>query len=182
MHSTTIKISGKDVSRLLNEAGSHRIQRIPPTEKRGRVHTSTVTVVVLDHSVDIDTKWSAREPGDFRIEWFSGTGKGGQNRNKVQCCCRLIHIPTGTTQTAQTRSRDSSYSQAMESMLVTLDSKLDDVKNNQINGVRQSMVGTGYRSNKHRTYRFQDDVVIDHRSGKQCKSSKVMKGGFDLLW
>ena len=85
-HKIRIKVSGNNLSKLKNEAGGHRIQRCPPTEKRGRVHTSTVTVSVTDGLVETDPRYSQRSDDDFRVEWFSGTGKGGQKRTKSQSC------------------------------------------------------------------------------------------------
>lgn len=137
---------------------------------------------MIDPSVQASNIWYKREPSDYKIEWYSGTGKGGQNRNKVQCCCRLTHIPSGITKTAQTRSRENSYQAAK----LELDAVLDTNATNEVQGVqnnvRQSMMGSGQRADKRRTYRFQDDSVVDHITGKRMKASKLMKGGFDLLW
>ena len=93
---------------LDNEPGGHRIQRVPPTERKGRVHTSTVTVAVLDPSI----AQTAIQDRDLRVEWYSGTGAGGQYRNKHQNSCRITHIPTGIQATAQCRSRENSYTEA----------------------------------------------------------------------
>ena len=120
--------------------------------------------------------------GDFRIEWFSGTGNGGQNKNKVQACCRLIHIETGLTQTAQTRSRENSYKLARERMVAALE-KMYMVKQNAARAAdRKDQVGSGMRGDKIRTYRFQDDTVVDHKTGKRAPLVKIMRGEFNLVW
>lgn len=163
------------------EAGGHRIQRIPPTEKRGRVHTSTVTVAVIDPEKQIDTKYSLRDDEHFKIEWFSGTGKGGQHRNKHQNSCRIIHVPSGLKQECQGRKREANKRDAMLALNKLLDEKEQGVKYSAFSATRKGQVGSGMRGDKFRTYRFQDDQVIDHRTGKRAKCSKVMKGRFDVL-
>jgi peptide chain release factor 1 len=119
---------------------------------------------------------------DFRIEWYSGTGCGGQNRNKVKSSCRLTHVPTGVVQTAQTRSRENSYKLALEGIkkLILEISKMQNIKETSL-AVRE-MTGTGMRGDKIRTYRFQDDKTIDHLTGKSARTSDVMRGNFQLLW
>lgn len=163
------------------EAGGHRIQRIPPTEKRGRVHTSTVTVAVIDPSVQVNTKYSLRDEEHFKIEWFSGTGKGGQHRNKHANSARITHIPTGIKQECQGRKRESNKREAMLALNKLLDEKEQEQLYGKIGAMKKEQVGSGMRGDKFRTYRFQDDVVIDHRTGKRAKCSKVMKGRFDVL-
>ena len=173
-----IEVEGVDLSQLEKEAGGHRIQRIPPTERKGRVHTSTVTVAITDPTIrKVDYNES-----DFRIEWYSGTGCGGQNRNKVQSCCRLTYIPANITVTSQTRSRASSLTSAKTEILKRLESNNISVHNANVSAIRKSQVGFGMRGDKTRTYRFQDDVVKDHNSGKSGSVTKVLKGYFDLMW
>ncbi|MWO10796.1 PCRF domain-containing protein, partial [Escherichia coli] len=92
-----------------HEAGTHRIQRIPATESRGRIHSSTVTVSVLDGR---RTAFAGLRDEDLSIRWFSGTGAGGQHRNRKMCSVEIRHIPTGMSRSAQTRSRESSMTQA----------------------------------------------------------------------
>jgi peptide chain release factor 1 len=152
---------------------------VPPTERKGRVHTSTVTVAVLDPREIKQVEFNDR---DFRIEWYSGTGCGGQNRNKVKSSCRLTHVPTGVVQTAQTRSRENSYKLALEGIkkLILEISKMQNIKETSL-AVRE-MTGTGMRGDKIRTYRFQDDKTIDHLTGKSARTSDVMRGNFQLLW
>lgn len=170
------------MSQLENESGGHRIQRVPPTEKRGRVHTSTVTVSVIDSNVKADNKYFRRSDDDYKIEWFSGTGKGGMHRNKSSNCCRMIHIPTGLKQERQGRKREANKRDAMTALNNLLDKKAGVEKSKIIGKDKKNQVGSGMRGDKFRTYRFQDDQVIDHRTGKRAKCSKVMKGRFDLLY
>jgi peptide chain release factor 1 len=119
---------------------------------------------------------------DLDVSWFSGTGPGGQHRNKSQNSCRLKHIPTGIVVTSQTRSRDNSYNSALSN----LEKKLNELKGRQTRGMMATMkkeqVGSGMRSDKVRTYRFRDDAVKDHRTGKDATCTAVMSGRFDKLW
>ena len=172
------------MSGLDNEAGSHRIQRIPPTEKRGRVHTSTVTVSVINpNTLKIFNEYQKLSDDDFRVEWFSGTGKGGQKRNKVKSCCRVIHIPTGMTQSRQGRVRETNLTQAKGELINQLIEKDQATKDSKVKSVKRDQIGSGNRGDrKIRTYRFHDDQVIDHVTGKSARASKVMKGQFNLLW
>lgn len=175
---THIEIEGTDLSGLYNECGGHRIQRIPPTERKGRVHTSTVTVAVIDSAKLTVT---LREQ-DLRIEWYSGTGAGGQHRNKHQNSCRITHIPTGIVATAQCRSRENSMDQAMTNIHEKIDIITKIQYNNSIATHRREQVGSGMRGDKIRTYRFQDDRVQDHITNKVSSTKKVLQGNFDLLW
>ena len=155
---------------------------MPPTEKRGRVHTSTVTVAVIDPDVAVSDAYARREDDDFRIEWFSGTGKGGQNRNKVQCSCRVIHIPTGITETRQGRERTSNLTSAKAAIFIALDAAARGESSFKQATDRKEQVGSGMRGDKRRTYRFQDDQVNDHLTNKTASTKAVMKGDIDLLW
>jgi peptide chain release factor 1 len=177
-----LEIEGDDLSKLENESGGHRIQQVSPTEKRGRIHTSTITVAVLDENVGVSDLYKMRSEEDFRIEFFSGTGKGGSNRNKVKACCRITHLPTGIIKTAQTRSRVNSQRSAMDEMLKHLDSLIFSELNDKKDSIKKQLVGSGMRGDKIRTYREQDDSVHDHHTEKVVRFSKVMKGNFDLLW
>ena len=171
-------MEGKDLTVLENEAGGHRIQRVPPTERKGRVHTSTVTVAIIDPTItEIKFKDS-----DFKIEWYSGTGAGGQHRNKHQNSCRITHLPTGLVTTAQCRSRLNSQEQAMESLVQQLKGGALSEQKIALAQDRKQQVGSGMRGDKIRTYRFQDDAVKDHISNRSASVAKVMKGNFDLMW
>lgn len=178
-----LTITGPDIERLDQEAGGHRIQRIPPTERHGRTHSSTVTVAVLDPNGHAGAaRYASRRPEDFAVSWFSGTGPGGQNRNKVQASARIVHLPTGLVRTAQTRSREASRRQAMQALLLDLDAAAAQRHGRQVNAHRQGQIGSGERGDKRRTYRFQDDRVVDHVTGKSARCADVMKGRFWLLW
>lgn len=168
-----------------NEAGGHRLQRIPPTERKGRVHSSSVTVAVFDGNQMTDGgEYAKRSEKDFRIEWYNGTIKaGGQHHQKNATCCRLIHIPSGIVRTSQTRSRKNSYQLAMESITSELDRLVSTGEHQAKNNLRRSQMGSGKRSGeKRRTWRFQSDEVIDHLSGATIRASDAIKGKMEGLW
>lgn len=171
----------KPIQNFQNEAGGHRIQRVPPTERQGRVHTSTVTCSVLD-SLEPSQELPEPRKEDFHYRWFSGTGAGGQHRNKHQNCLELTHIPTGVVQVANGRSRTANERDAMAEILKQLTTKNQDANHNETNRIRSGQVGSGMRGDKRRTYRFQDDQVTDHQTGKSCSVKKFMKGNLELLW
>ena len=173
-----IEVQGTDLSGLENEPGGHRIQRVPPTERKGRVHTSTVTVAVIDPA----TPTVKLDDRDLRIEWYSGTGAGGQHRNKHQNSCRITHIPTGIVCTAQCRSRENSLNEARNTLALRVDNLVKTRYNSDIALDRRQQVGSGMRGDKIRTYRFQDDVVRDHVTDRTASVKKVLAGNFDLLW
>lgn len=165
----------------LGEAGGHRFQRVPPTEKRGRVHTSTVTVAV---SQDVETASAgSRDLRDeqLSVSWFSGTGAGGQHRNKHQNSCRLLHVPTGIVVKSEERSRTASYAAALQELTQRVgDQRVagDHAKRAEQTKIQ---VGSGMRGDKIRTYRLQDDQVVDHRSGRRARWRDVERGNFSEL-
>jgi len=139
-----------------------------------------VTVAVIDRIEGIGP--STIPASDLNIEWYSGTGAGGQHRNKHQNSCRITHIPSGLVATAQTRSRQNSYNLAIQNIKETLDNEVKRRYNNNIASTRKDQVGSGMRGDKIRTYRFQDDRVQDHLTGKTASTKKVLQGNFELLW
>lgn len=178
----TIVIDGKGAENLENEAGGHRIQRVPRSERNGRVHSSTVTVAVLG-SVAASGLYERRADTDFAIQWYNGTiGAGGQAHQKTKTCARIIHLPTGIVRTAQSRSRQNSLANAMAAIHTDLDRQAVTDAGRATNGVRQAHVGSGERSDKRRTLRFQEGKVHDHITGKSAPLDRVMKGEFRLLW
>ena len=137
-----------------------------------------MTVAITDPEIQQKTHKDA----DFSISWFSGTGAGGQHRNKHQNSCRITHLPTGLVSTAQCRSRQNSLEQAKSSLIEELNATYTKLANNEVAVDRKQQVGSGMRGDKIRTYRFQDDVVKDHITGKNGSVKQVLKGHFNLLW
>jgi peptide chain release factor 1 len=176
---TVLEVKGSDLSFLENEAGGHQFQRVPPTERKGRVHTSLVTVAVTS---EIKLNFKLTE-ADVRVEWYSGTGAGGQHRNKHQNSCRLTHKATGIIATSQQRSRENSYEEAwkqLESRILAIEkSKIAEISASS----RVIQIGIGNRGEKIRTYAMQHGIAKDHRSNSTASVDLVLKGGhFDKLW
>jgi peptide chain release factor 1 len=155
------------------------VQRVPPTERSGRIHTSTVTVAIIDPK---EAKLIEFNDRDFRIEWYSGSGAGGQHRNRHMNSCRIFHTSSGVMATAQCRSRENSLKEAKVSILERLNSKVSGAASQALSIERRTQMGTGQRGDKIRTYRLQDNIVKDHNTGKQAQTDKVMAGNFQLLW
>jgi peptide chain release factor 1 len=132
--------------------------------------------------IDESTPTIKVSDADLKIEWYSGTGAGGQHRNKHQNSCRITHIPTGIVATAQTRSRQNSLDQAKSTIFLMVDNLVKSAYNKDLASNRKEQVGSGMRGDKIRTYRFQDDVVKDHITNRTASVKKVLAGNFDLLW
>lgn len=146
---------------LKHEAGVHRVQRIPKTEKHGRIHTSTATVAVLPVVSEQDVKIS---PNDLQTDFYRAGGHGGQNVNKVETAVRIRHLPSGLVVTSQQeRSQAANRDRAMDVLRAKLHALQQSTANNQQSTIRSEQVGTGDRSEKIRTYNFHQDRVTDHR-------------------
>lgn len=141
-----------------------------------------MTVAVIDDNFQTDKRYTQREDHDFYIEWFSGTGKGGQHRNKHQNSCRYYHLPTGLVETRQGRSRENNLSDAKAALLQKLDLANNEHVHNIIAADRKTQIGSGMRGDKIRTYRFQDDTVNDHLTNQRSTCKLIMRGNFNLLW
>lgn len=176
-----IKINGKGAFDIFKyEAGVHRVQRIPQTEKRGRVHTSTSTVSILPELEDIDLHIN---PDDVEFEAFRSGGHGGQNVNKVSTAVRLKHTPTGIVVTCQTQRFQA---QNREIALEMLRAKLWEIElekqHSEISSLKSTQVGRGMRSEKIRTYNFPQDRMTDHRINKSWGNLEViLAGGLDKV-
>jgi len=168
-------ISGKHVRKwFAHEAGGHRWQRIPPTEKRGRVHTSTVTVVVLDVPKKATVKIN---PRDLDIRYTKGSGPGGQHRNKTATTVQIRHIPSGLTVRV-----DGGRSQTdnRERGLALLQARLEEQKRSAARThrvrTRRRQAGSGMRGDKVRTIQVRNDVVIDHRRCTRMTYRRYARG------
>ena len=176
-----LKIKGARAFEILKgEAGVHRVQRIPVTEKRGRVHTSTASVVVLP---EISHEEQRLKLDDVEFEAFRAGSHGGQNVNKVATAVRLRHKPTGIVVTAQSQRYQEQNRRIAEEMLRSKLWQLEEKKKEAtVNKVRKQAVGTGERAEKIRTYNFPQNRVTDHRIGKSWRNlDRVMNGNLTPL-
>lgn len=177
----SFNISGEGAySRLKFESGVHRVQRVPETESQGRVHTSTVTVVVMPEVDEIEFEIN---PADITFEAFRSGGAGGQNVNKVSSAVRMTHIPTGVVVSCQT---ERSQLQNRENCLKMLRSKLLEEKinkqNSEISAERKAQVGTGDRSERIRTYNYPQGRLSDHRINyTSYQLESMLNGNIDDL-
>lgn len=156
-------ITGENVYRFMQyEAGTHRVQRVPDTETQGRVHTSAITVAVLlepDNSIDVDI-----QDKDLRIDTFRASGAGGQHVNTTDSAVRITHMPTGTVAVCQDeRSQHKNKDKAMRILKARIMEKIAKEKQDKIDSERAGQIGSGDRSERIRTYNFNQNRLTDHR-------------------
>lgn len=177
----SFEVKGKDCYKTLRyETGVHRVQRVPATEKNGRIHTSTASVAVLPLKKNTTIEIN---PSDIETEYSRSGGAGGQNVNKVETAVRLIHIPTGidvrcTTERSQLANKEKAY--------IILSSKLqllkDEEEAKKYSDNRKNQIGTGDRSEKIRTYNFPQDRITDHRIKQSWSNIPIiMEGNIDKI-
>jgi peptide chain release factor 1 len=178
---TVMDVSGKDCYRLLRyESGVHRVQRIPETEKSGRVHTSTASVAVLPKAEEVDVEIRAE---DIETESYRAGGPGGQNVNKVETAYRIIHKPTGIIVAMnEERSQSANRERAFEVLRAKLlEAKIAAAENAQ-KEARREQIGSQDRSEKIRTYNFPQDRLTDHRIKKSWHNlPSIMDGNIDEI-
>jgi peptide chain release factor 1 len=172
----SFEIKGKDVYKKLRyETGVHRVQRVPATEKNGRVHTSTASVAILPIRKKVSFEIN---PADLEMEYSRSGGKGGQNVNKVETAVRLIHKPTGLdVRCTSERSQAANREKALNILTAKILQLKEEEEAKKYSGDRKNQIGTGDRSEKIRTYNFPQDRLTDHRIRKSWHNlPKIMEG------
>lgn len=181
LNEVTFVVKGEDAwRRLEHEAGPHRVQRVPVTESKGRVHTSSATVTVLPEADEVEV---AIDPSDLKVDVFRATGPGGQSVNTTDSAVRITHLPTGVVVSMQDeKSQTQNRAKAMAVLRARLLKAEQDRRASELAAQRRSQVGGGGRSEKVRTYNFKENRVTDHRIDLTLyKLDRVLGGELDEL-
>jgi peptide chain release factor 1 len=165
---------------LKQESGVHRVQRVPETERSGRVHTSTASVAIMP---EVEEKEINISPSELEISTFRSSGPGGQNVNKVETAVRILHKPSGIVVASQAeRSQLGNKERAMSAIRAKLYEQQQMEEQVKMGKLRRDQIGTGDRSEKIRTYNFPDDRITDHRIGKKWHNiEKILEGDFGQI-
>jgi len=174
-----LHVSGKGVrAAFANEAGGHRWQRVPPNDKRGRVHTSTVTVAVLEQPSEIQLP--RLDPRDLEISTCRASGAGGQHIQKTDSAVQIHHLPSGLIVRCETE-RSQAYNRA--TALALLRARLHEQLQGHVDAARaddrRRQIGSGQRGDKRRTIAVQRDSVVDHVTGKSWRFADYVRGKWD---
>ena len=177
----SIEFRGKEAFKALrHEGGVHRVQRIPTTEKAGRIHTSTASVVVLPKPKKTQIQLN---PADLKIDIYNSSGPGGQNVNKRKTAVRITHLPTGLVVASQaSRNQRQNRDFALTLLAAKLLQQKEQAEGEKIAGARRGQIGTAERAEKIRTYNYPQDRITDHRIKKSWRGiERIMQGNLDLI-
>lgn len=165
---------------LRNESGVHRVQRIPTTEKSGRIHTSTASVAILPA---VEPQEFALNPNDLEVTFSRAGGPGGQNVNKVETAVRILHKPSGVVVSSRAeRSQHANREAALSILRAKLAEEQRSAASSALAGSRREQIGSAERAEKIRTYNFPQDRITDHRIGKKWHNiEKILDGELDQI-
>ncbi len=175
------KLTGEGVYDALQfESGVHRVQRVPHTEKSGRIHTSTASVAVLPF---VETREVDINPQDLDISFFRSSGPGGQHVNKVETGVRIQHVPTGVVAASQSeRSQARNREHAMTMLRTALHEQQQREQKAEQSGIRKEQIGTAERAEKIRTYNYPQNRITDHRINKKWQQlDRILSGEMDVI-
>ena len=158
--------------------GNHRWQRVPPTERKGRVHTSSITVAILGEN---EYKEVEIHPSEYRLETTKSTGNGGQKKNTTESCVIITHYATGIKIMRDSRCQHKNKADALVELTKRVNNFYRTGHDNITIEERRDQIGEGSRSDKRRTYRVKDDLVVDHIANKTASLKDILKGRIELL-
>lgn len=178
--SAVLNISGEGVwAHLGYEGGTHQVKRVPATEAQGRVHTSTATVAVLPEPEEIELKIN---PEEVKVSITTAQGPGGQNVNKVATAVHLIHLPTGIeVRMQESKSQQQNREKAWKLLRARLYERQREQLHRQRDEQRLAMIGSAGRAEKIRTYRYKENLAVDHRINESFNLGRILEGELDPL-